>query len=639
MRHLLCCLALVVPAFTSAPVLAQEGKPEAPEYSLREHYTKYEYRIPMRDGKRLFTAVYVPKDQSRPYPFLMQRTPYSVAPYGVDAYPRRVGPSQELTAAGYIFVEQDVRGRNLSEGTFIEMTPHKATKTAAEVDESSDTFDTVEWLLKNVTNHNGRVGIHGISYPGFYAIAGIIDSHPAIKAASPQAPMINLYGGDDAYHNGAFMLAANFGFYGFFKQQDGPTPPPKVFVPFDFKTQDGYDFFLRGGNLRDLAGRLGQGKASLFEDQIRHAVLDDYWRARDLAPQLKGIKTAVLTVGGWFDAEDPQGAFTAHREVGRNNHGIFNGLVVGPWVHGGWGRNDGAKLGHIDFGAKTSEHFRKNIQLPFFEKMLKDKGEAKLPVVQAFETGTNVWRQYASWPPAAAKPRTLYFQGGQGLGWVKPAVTGFDEYSSDPAKPVPFTEYTATDVPQEYMVGDQRFAASRPDVLVYQSEVLEEDLTIAGPISPKLFVSTSGSDSDFVVKLIDVFPAELSGEPGGRRRRDPEIRDVPPPGKVMAGYQMLLRGEPFRARYRNSFSKPQAMVPNQVEPIAFSMPDVHHTFRRGHRIMVQVQSSWFPLVDRNPQSFVTIADAKPTDFVRATQRVYRAAAQPSGIELLVLEAP
>ena len=640
MRSFLRSLALLLTLLAGPAVLAQPAAaPAEPQYSIKEHYTKYEYRIPMRDGKRLFTSVLIPKDQSRSYPLLMTRTPYSVAPYGVDEYPQYIGASMELVKAGYIFVAQDVRGRNLSEGSFIEMTPHRPVKGPRDVDESTDMHDSVEWLLKNLPNHNGRVGIHGISYPGFYAAASIIDGHPAIKAASPQAPIIDLYRGDDAYHNGAFMLAANFGFYGFFKPQREPAPPPKVFVPYDFKTQDGYDFFLRAGNLRSMAAMLSAGQPTLFEDQIAHDTFDAYWQARDLAPHLKNIRAAVLTVGGWFDAEDLQGPLRAYREIGRNNPGIFNALVMGPWAHGGWGRHDGMKFGHLDFGAKTSEHFRKNIELPFFEKFLKDKADVKLAQAHVFETGTNVWRQYASWPPASAVARTLYFQPGQGLHWSQGgAASGFDEYLSDPARPVPFTESIATDVPQEYMAGDQRFAASRPDVLVYQSEVLEEDLTIAGPVTPRLFVSTSGSDSDFVVKLIDVFPADLGAGNTGRRRRDPEIRDVTVPAKVMAGYQMLVRGEPFRARFRKGFATPVAMTPNQVEPIEFSMPDVHHTFRRGHRIMVQVQSSWFPLVDRNPQTFVKIADARPQDFVRATQRVYRSGQTASSVQLLVMPA-
>ncbi len=620
---------------------AQTAAPAEAEYSLREHYTKYEYRIPMRDGKHLFTQVLVPKDSSRTYPFLVNRTPYSVAPYGVDEFPRRLGPSTvDFAKAGYIFVHQDVRGRFQSEGSFIEMTPHKEVKGPRDVDESTDMYDTVQWLLQHVSGHNGRVGIWGTSYPGFYTAASIIDSHPAIKAASPQAPMTDLFMGDDTYHNGAFMLAANFGFYTFFKQQATPVAPPKSFVPYDYGTADGYEFFLKAGTLADIVKLVDKDTQVLFVDQLKNDTYNAYWQQRNLAPHLKNIKAAVLTVGGWFDAEDLQGPLSTYRAIKKNNPDIgFNALVMGPWSHGGWGGNDGARMGYVSFASKTGEEFRKQIQLPFFEKYLKDKDGAKLAEAMVFETGTNVWRHYPAWPPVQAKPRTLYLGAGQSLGWTPPAPAGgaaYDEYVSDPAKPVPYTRAVTTGVPRDYLVDDQRFAASRPDVLVYQTEVLDADVTVAGPLSPRLFVSTSGTDSDFVVKLIDVFPAEMSTPGNGSEPQGARARDVQPAPQVMAGYQMLVRGEPFRAKFRKSFSHPQPMVPHQVELLEFSMPDIHHTFRRGHRIMVQVQSSWFPLVDRNPQTFVRIPQAKASDFVKATQRVYHTPQQASGIQLLVM---
>lgn len=625
----------------STAALAQSAAPAEPDYNLREHYTKYEYRIPMRDGKHLFTQVLVPKDATRTYPFLVNRTPYSVAPYGVDEFPRQIGPSTVAFArAGYIFVNQDVRGRYQSEGTFIEMTPHKEGKGPKDVDESSDMYDTVEWLLTHVSGHNGKVGIWGISYPGFYAAASVIDSHPAIKAASPQAPMTDLFLGDDAYHNGAFMLAANFGFYTSFKQQNAPVPPAKVRVPFDYATADGYEFFLSAGTLADIVKLVDKEQQGLFADQVKNDSYNAYWQARNLAPHLKNIKAAVLTVGGWFDAEDLQGPLSTYRAIKKNNPNIgFNALVMGPWSHGGWSGNDGARMGYVSFASKTGEEFRKNILLPFFEKYLKDKDGARLSEAMVFETGTNVWRHYPVWPPQQAKPRTLYLAAGHALKWSAPGGgTGgdaYDEYTSDPAKPVPYTRAVTTGVPRDYLVDDQRFAASRPDVLVYQTEVLEADVTVAGPVSPRLFVSTSGTDSDFVVKLIDVFPSDMS-TPATGNEQAARPRDVQPAPQVMAGYQMLVRGEPFRAKFRRGFSTPQAMVPNQVEALEFSMPDIHHTFRRGHRIMVQVQSSWFPLVDRNPQTFVRIPLAKASDFVKATQRVYHTPQQSSGIQLLVM---
>lgn len=608
----------------------------AAEYSIKAHYTKYEYTIPMRDGVKLFTAVYLPKDTSKSYPFLMERTPYSVGPYGVDFWPRRLGPSADFPKAGFIFVMQDVRGRYMSQGKFVEMTPHIANKKPGDIDESTDMFDTVEWLLKNVPNHNGKVGIWGNSYPGFFASASIIDSHPAIKAASPQAPVTDLYMNDDSYHNGAFMLAANFGFYANFKRQENPTQQPKKWDPFDYETADGYEYFLKLGTLANIIDVAAKEKGALFPDQARHDTYDDYWKSRNIAQHLKGVKAAVLTVGGWFDAEDPQGPLTTYQAIKRNNPGTVNSLVMGPWTHGGWQRNDGAKIGRVEFGFNTAEYFRKNVLLPFFEKHLKDKADVKLAEVYAFETGTNVWREYAAWPPRNASKKVLYLQSENRLDWGRPtAANAFDEYVSDPAKPVPFIDAISTRVPQEYMVADQRFAATRPDVLVYRSAVLEEDVTIAGPITPRLFVSTSGTDSDFVVKLIDVYPPEFP-EPTSAETAPP--KDPQPAKFVMSGYQQLVRGEPMRGKFRQSFEKPVAFTPGKVEPLNFHMPDVHHTFRRGHRIMIQIQSSWFPLVDRNPQTFVRIPEAKASDFQKATQRIYRSKQESSGIELYVIDA-
>jgi len=642
MHRAISALVFAVSILTT-PLVAQ-NRPDAPEFDAKEHYTKYEYRIPMRDGVRLFTAVYVPKDSSRAYPFLIDRTPYSVGPYGVDQYRSQLGPSPEFDKAGYIFVFQDVRGRFMSEGQFVEMRPHVDNKKSnKDVDDASDLYDTIEWLLKNVANNNGNAGIWGISYPGFFTSASIIDSHPALKAASPQAPMTNLFMGDDAYHGGAFMLAANFGFYAFFKPQENPQLPPKAFVPFEYDTNDGYDFFLNAGPIGNLS-KLLQGKSALFDDQMRHDTFDDYWKARDLAPHMKNIHCAVLTVGGWFDAEDLQGPFTTFRSIDKNNPGIFNALVVGPWVHGGWARYDGEHLGRADFASNTGDFYRKNILFPFFEQYLKGTTGAKLPKAYVFETGTNVWRRYSAWPPKNAEPKALYLQANGGLSFEAPPgeSSAFDEYVSDPAKPVPFVNYTAQNVPQEYMVSDQRFAASRPDVLVYSTPVLQEDVTIAGPLSPKLFISTSGTDSDWDVKLIDVYPTDYPESKLDAQKpedRNKPRADVGPPTFAMGGYQQLVRGEPFRGKFRHSFEKPEPFTPGKVEEVNFTMQDVNHTFRRGHRIMVQIQSSWFPLTDRNPQTYVNIPDAKPSDFVRAIERVYHNKADPSGIAVQVLANP
>ena len=631
-------LGIAVAAY--ARVQAQ-ARPEAPEYDVKEHYTKYEYRIAMRDGVRLFTAVYVPKDTSHSYPFLIDRTPYSVAPYGVDQYRTQLGPSREFDQSGYIFVFQDVRGRFMSEGVFTEMRPHiDNKKSKTDVDDSSDLYDTIEWLLKNIPNNNGKAGIWGISYPGFFTSASMIDSHPALKAASPQAPMTDLFMGDDAYHGGAFMLAANFGFYSVFRPQANPELPPKVRVPFDYGTQDGYQFFLDAGTLENLSKMLGGG-AELWLDQVHHDTYDDYWKARNLAAHTKNIHCAVLTVGGWYDAEDLQGPFTLFHAVEKDNPGIFNALVVGPWVHGGWYRYDGNRLGRVSFASNTGDHYRKNILFPFFEQYLKGGADAKLPKAYVFETGSNVWRQYDAWPPKHTERQKLYLHAKGVLSFEPPKddATAYDEYVSDPNKPVPFVNYVAQNVPQEYMVTDQRFAASRTDVLTYETAVLQQDVTIVGPVSPRLFVSTTGTDSDWDVKLIDVYPTDYPqsklDEPQQEERGKPQT-DVGLPSFTMGGYQQLVRGEPFRGKFRHSFEKPEAFTPGKVEDVAFAMQDVNHTFRRGHRIMVQVQSSWFPLTDRNPQTFLNIPDAKPSDFVKATQRLYHGAGQASGIEVHVL---
>jgi putative CocE/NonD family hydrolase len=619
------------------------------EEFIKTHYAKYEYRIPMRDGVKLFVSVYTPQagafKDAGPYPFLMTRTPYSCAPYGEDKMPARLGPSQELLESGYIFVCGDARGRYESEGVFQEVSPHIDDKKpcekgkTCEVDESTDTYDTIEFLLKHVANNNGRVGIAGISYPGFYTSASIIDSHPAIKAASPQAPMTNLFFNDDGYHGGAFMLAANHGFYVNFKPQKNPTLPEKTRTPYDFGTSDGYKYYLQAGPTENLDRAFG-GSNFLFHDQVTHTTYDEYWKKRDLSLHMKNIHAAVMTVGGWFDAEDVSGPFKTFHAIDEFNLGAVNTLVVGPWTHGGWSIWDGDRLGDVTFGSKTGVFFRSQIQFPFFEYYLKggdksnNKGEGgPLPKAYVFETGSNVWKKYDAWPPKPAVAKTLYFHAGGKLSFDAPTEkTGVDEYMSDPAHPVPFVGYVTDTVPQRYMADDQRFAATRPDVLVYESEPLTEDVTIAGPVRPKLKVASTGTDSDFVVKLIDVYPEDYPNPPSdavGKR-----ILGAAP--ILMGGYEQLVRGEPMRAKFRDSWERPTALTPGKMVSVNAEMPDVNHTFRAGHRIMVQVQSSWFPLVDRNPQTFVDIPLAKPEQFVKATESVYRSADAASGVEVLVV---
>lgn len=584
---------------------------------VRAHYSKREVRIPMRDGVTLFTQVYAPKDTTQPHPILIMRTPFGVEPYGPDSYRRQLGPSPAFDRAGYIFVFQDVRGRYQSEGNFVEMRPHIDHPSPTDTDEGTDMHDTVDWLLKNVPANNGKVGIWGISYPGFYAAASIIDSHPAIKAASPEAPMTNLFAGDDAYHNGAFMLAAQFQIYAnyFRPRPDGPEfPSPNLGRWFDYQTTDGYAFFLNHGPSVQSIGALIHNP--LFDENAHHTTNDDYWQARDLSQHLHGIHCPVLNVGGWFDAEDLSGTFRTWRAIGQLNPGLENFLVMGPWMHGAWTRSDATSLGPLNMNANTEAFFRDQIAFPFFEHYLKDQPAADLPQAWMYETGSNRWMRYTEWPPKNADQKTLYLHANGKLSFDAPseADLSYDEYLSDPRQPVPYLEHPPTEVGEEYMYGDQSFASKRPDVLTYISDPLTEDVTLAGPVSARLQVSTTGTDSDFDVKLIDVYPA--SG---------------PTPG-----YQMLVRGEPMRAKFRNSFSAPEPMTPSQITPLNFEMPDVNHTFLRGHRIMVQVQSSWFPLTDLNPQRFVDTATAQPADFVKVTQRVYHSRQAASGIVVRIL---
>jgi len=600
---------------------------------VKAHYTKYEYRIPMRDGKRLFTSVYVPKDDSQTYPILMKRTPYSARPYGADQYPENLGPSPLFAKEGYIFVYQDVRGRWMSEGEFVHMRPHLSKKTKiTEIDESTDTWDTVEWLIKRVRGHNGRVGIAGISYPGFYTAAGIIDSHPAIKAASPQAPVNDWFIGDDWHHNGAFFLAHMFNWM---SRNGRKRPEPTKKFPratFDYGTPDGYEFYRRIRTLSEIDKKYLKGDVPFWLETIRHGTYDEFWKSRNIRPHLNNVNAAVMTVGGWFDAENLFGALETYKSIEARNPETVNTLVMGPWRHGGWARGEGSFFGDIPFNAKTSEFYREKIEFPFFQRHLKNKGDAKHPEAWVFEMGTNQWRRYDKWPPGDARSKSLYFHAGERLAFDPPVRNGdkngdrrdYDQYFSDPNKPVPYMNGILAGMKAEYMIADQRFASRRPDVLVYQTEELEEDVTLVGPIEVDLTVSTSGTDSDWVVKLIDVYPD-----------------DYPDPAKNptqvrMGGYQQLVRGDVIRGKFRKSMEKPEPFEPNTPSRVRFTMPDTYHCFRSGHRIMVQVQSSWFPLVDRNPQKFCDIFRAVESDYRAATQRVYRSPKAVSRLKVMVL---
>ncbi len=596
---------------------------------IRSNYTKYEYKIPMRDGVKLFTSVYVPnsaKVDDR-FPILMLRTPYSVGPYGIDQYKTVLGPSIEFEKSGYIFVFQDVRGRYMSEGDFVNMRPHINNKTGKQIDESSDTFDTIDWLVNNVPANNGNVGQWGISYPGFYTSAGAIDSHPALKAVSPQAPIADWYF-DDFHRNGAFVLSMGVNFFGFFGvSRPGPTPLHSE--RFDPKTKDGYGFFLDIGPLRNVNERHFHNGVAFWNEMAAHPNYDSFWQDRNLLPHLKNIKASVLVVGGWFDTEDLYGPLMTYAAIEKQNPQTKNCIVMGPWYHGGWNRDDGSKLGQANFGFPTAVWFRDHIQFPFFEFHLKNKPGFSMAEAVMFETGANRWREFDSWPPKQAVAKELYLQPGGMVGREKAKDGGdFSEFISDPNKPVPNTMEITSSWAKEYMTEDQRFAAWRPDVLVFHSEPLTVDTTVAGPINADLWVSTDQGDADWVVKVIDEYPgAPLTGTKEG----DPAWEKFP------SGRQQLVRANVMRGRFRESFSQPKPFVADEPTRVRVRMEDVLHTFPAGHRIMIQVQSTWFPFIDRNPQKYVdNIFEAVEGDFTKARHRIYHSARQPSRIEWLEL---
>ncbi len=577
-------------------------------YNPKEYYVKREVYIPMRDGTKLFTAIYTPKDSSRKYPVLLNRTPYSIGPYGEDNFPAALRPSEHFAREGYIFVFQDVRGKNMSEGAFINMTPHKSPKKSKQdVDESSDTYDCIEWVLKNIKNTNGKVGQWGISYPGFYTSAGMIDAHPALKASSPQAPICDWFTGDDFHHNGAFFLPHFFGFtyaFGQARQQ----PEVTKFKSFNYPTSDGYKFYLDYiGPLKNV-NNYYEGKVAFWNELIQHETYDSFWQVRNLRPHLKNIKPAVLVVGGWFDAENLYGALQTYNSIEKQSPKTTNSIVMGPWIHGGWNKTPGESLGEISFHQQSSLYYRDSIEFPFFNYYLNGKGNYTPAEAIMFETGTNVWKRYAQWPPAQATKKTYYLNANGSLS-NQPSESKLD-FVSDPNKPVPYMVKCETGMSKEYMVADQRFASTRPDVLVYQTTASSEDITYCGPIDVNLTVSTTGTDADWIVKVIDVYPDDAPADTVN--------------GKViqMSGYQMLVRGEVMRGKFRNSFEKSEAFVPDQPTPVHFTVNDINHTLRKGHRLMVQVQSTWFPLVDRNPQQFINIFEADRSDFIKATHSVF-----------------
>jgi uncharacterized protein len=610
-------------------IFALQGVRSQDAYDIKANYSKSEHMVPMRDGVKLFTIVYAPKDSSQKYPILLHRTPYGSPPYGPDAYRATLGPSKDFAKEGYIFVYQDARGKFKSEGDFVVMRPIKPDKkTSSDTDESSDNYDTIEWLLKNVPNNNGQVGQWGISYPGSQALWGIIDAHPALKASSPQAPATDMFIGDDFHHNGAFRLMYTFSWLsGSARVRSGPTDERGA--PFDYGTPDGYAFFLEAGSISSLNDKYFQNRVPTWNEYMQHPDYDEYWQRQTPLKYLKNIRPAILNVAGWFDAEDFYGPLETYRNIEKNNPNNDSTIVIGPWLHGGWASMPGDTLGDITFGTKTGEYFRQNAELPFFNHYLKDKGDGKRPEALVFETGANRWSQFDSWPPNRVETKRLYFQPNGRLSFDRPAggsAAAFDSFISDPAKPVPFSNEIRTTQGHLWMIEDQRFAASRPDVLVYKTDPLAEDITIAGPVTAALFFSTSGTDADWIVKLIDVYP-------GNAPDNSPNPRGI-----RMGGFQMLLAGEVFRSKYRDSYSKPEPLVPEQTTKIEFSLRDRFHRFLKGHRIMVQVQSTWFPVIDRNPQKFMNIYQAKDSDFQKATHKVYRSGNQLSGVTVNVMKA-
>ena len=623
MRRFSLMLVIFAVLFLAAGPVASEDADVA-EY-IRAYYTKFEYRIPMRDGVELFTVAYVPNDASEKnsYPMLLARSPYSVGPYGIDRYPESFYLPEEMVHEGFIFVEQDVRGRFMSDGEFVNMRPH-----AAEINESTDTYDTVEWLVTHLKHNNGKVGIWGNSYLGFYTSAGIIDSHPAIKAAMPSAPIADWYF-DDMHHHGALSLNLTFNFFSVFGVVcEGPTTewPER----FDHETPDGYQFFLDLGPLSNVNERHFHHEIPFWEAIVAHPDYDEFWQARSILPHLNSISCAVLTVGGLFDAEDLYGPWHTYESIESKNPSIANTIVMGPWSHGAWLRYEGRKLGGADFGFATGSDFRERVLVPFFLHHLKGGDTPAIPEAMVFETGANRWRTFDQWPPETLEQSTLYLGAGGGLTWASSVVEdeAFEEFPSDPAKPVPYSAAITTGWNKEYMTEDQRFASRRPDVLVFRSEPLTEDLTVAGPLEADLWVSTTGTDADWVVKLVDEFPGRLEGY-------DPESDE-----EDLGGTQRLVRSEIFRGRYRNGHDQPEAFVPGQPTRVVVPLQGVLHTFKKGHRIMIQIQSSLFPFFDRNPQTFVpNIFEAEEKDFVKATHRVHLSADHQSVINLGVLPGP
>ncbi len=601
---------------------------------MAANYTKQEIMIPMRDGVKLYTAVYAPKSTSEKHPILMMRTPYSCAPYGEKALSPRVYKTHwvNYVKEGYIIVQQDVRGRYMSEGNFIDVRPFEKDKDRRKgtIDEASDSYDAIDYLVKKIPNNNGKVGVFGISYPGFYSTMAALSNHPSLKAVSPQAPVTDWFMGDDFHHNGAFALMDGFGFYYSFGKPR-PKPTTSNEPEFEFPSKDNYSFFLKMGAIRNYSVHMGSD-IKFWEDMRKHPNYDEFWKARDARRACVNIKPAMLVVGGTFDAEDCYGAWNLYKAIEKQSPSTDNKIVMGPWFHGGWSRGFGANLGNVRFESKTSEYYQQTMEVPFFNYHLKGKGSlSDISEANIFFTGENKWRLYNEWPSKTVKAVDLYFNEKGNLSYTTPInENSSSTYISDPQHPVPYTEDVHLRRTREYMTDDQRFASRRTDVLTFSTEILTEDLTLGGVLQADLKVALSTSDADFVVKLIDVFPDDF--------KYDSTVccKGVANEA-VMAGYQMLVRGEIMRGRYRNSFENPEAFVPQQQTTVKFDLPDVAHTFKKGHRLMVQIQSSWFPLFDRNPQQFVNPYICGDEDFIKSEIKIFHQAKAASKLILPVIK--
>lgn len=620
LRLVMFCLVVASSIASSAE---KKSKTDTRADYIRANYTKYEYKITMRDGIKLFTSVYVPNDQSQSYPIMLQRTPYRVAPYGASKYKKRLGPSESFEKDGFIFVFQDVRGKFMSEGEFVNMRPQDAYKRGKKAtDDATDTYDTIDWLVKNIANNNGKVGMWGTSYPGYYTSVGSINSHSALKAISPQAPIADWFF-DDFHRNGAFVTPMAFIFFDSFDKQRDKTHAhwPKGM---DSVTPDGYQFFKELGPLSNVNKNYFHGERPFWNELIAHPNYDEYWQARDVLQHLKNTKPATLVVGGWYDTEDLYGPLYTYQSMSRNNKKKHVKMVMGPWSHGQWNSSKGGKkLGEAEFGFDTSKWFQEEIQLPFFKQYLKDADDAKLATATMFETGSNRWRKFNVWPPKKGKKRTLYMASNEALSDNK-VDAGASEYISDPNKPVPHSAKVSRGWDKPYMVEDQRFAARRPDVLVFETEPLEEDLTVAGAIDLNLWFSTTQTAADIVVKLVDVYP--------GKDVNDDKV------DKKTGNRHELVRWSVIRGRFRDSMSEPKPFEKNKPTQVKFDLYDVLHTFKRGHKLQIQIQSSMFPFIDINPQKYVeNIFTAKEEDFVKAFHTIHHSKEYPSSIQFLKLE--